>query len=112
MSQWSRLSESDPAYRAYRAEVKATGPTCGICGHPGALSVDHRESPAGHPPDIARALALNPSNWQPAHGVEGCSQCPPNRSRDRRRRGQPRRCNQAKGDRAKATEPGRQSREW
>jgi hypothetical protein len=98
MSAWSRIAELDPAYRRYREQVKATGPTCTICGHPGARSVDHWRSPARYP-TIAVQLALDPANWRPSHGIEGCYLCPPNNSRDRRRRGQPRRCNQEKGAR-------------
>jgi hypothetical protein len=99
MSAWSRIAELDPAYRRYRAWVKATGPTCAICGHPGALSVDHWRAPARYP-TIAVQLALDPANWRPAHGIEGCYQCPPNPSRDKRRRGNPTRCNQSKGAKA------------
>lgn len=75
------------------AEVQATGPTCGICGHPGSDSLDHIR-----PVSLYPELAKDPTNLRPVHGVNGCPHCPPNTSRDKRRNGQPRRCNQSKGN--------------
>ena len=71
-------------YRRNRAIVLATSRVCVICGHDGSNSTDHLVSPTlgGHP----NALA----NLAPAHGVEGCSVCPPVR-------GKRRKCNQEKG---------------
>ena len=105
MSEWTRLADT-PQYRAALATVKATRPTCGICGHPGADTLDHI-IPISQAPDLAR----DPGNWQPAHGVNGCPMCPPNPSSDRRRRGKPQRCNQAKGNKVGHTISPR-SRHW
>jgi 5-methylcytosine-specific restriction endonuclease McrA len=103
MSKWTYDSR---AYRKTLAQVQATGPICWLCGHPGSDTLDH-VIPASVAPD----LAGDPSNWKPAHGVNGCPHCPPTVSADRRRHGQPRRCNQSRGNRTPATQT-RRSRAW
>ena len=108
-AKWQRLTAP------HRAAWANANLPCAICGkpinytlrHPNrwALTVDHRIPRwAGGPP-------LDPANWQPAHGVNGCPMCPPNPSRDRRRRGKPQRCNQAKGNKLGHTISPR-SRHW
>lgn len=110
MSEWSRLADT-PQYRAYLREIKATGPICHICKHPGSTSIDHAIPPSRFP-HMARALARDPNNWLPAHGNEGCPYCPPNPSRNPQQRGQPTRCNQAKGDSLTPKQPSPRSRRW
>jgi 5-methylcytosine-specific restriction endonuclease McrA len=83
MSRWSRLADSR-GYRRYLGEIKATGATCVLCGHPGSTSVHHLIPPSRFP-EMAKELASDPANWAPAHGVEGCPTCG-------------RRCNQSQGD--------------
>jgi 5-methylcytosine-specific restriction endonuclease McrA len=104
MSKWTYDSR---AYRKALAEVQATGPICHICGHPGSDSLDHVL-----PASLFPELAGDPSNWRPVHGVNGCPQCPPNPSADKRRNGQPRRCNQQRGVRLIMPETSRRSRAW
>ena len=87
-------------------EFLAAHPICWLCGHPGADQIDHD-------PPVSKApwLAYDRAHWRPAHGVRGCPLCPPTVSSDKRRHGQPRRCNQAKGDRpAQPSSP--RSRRW
>jgi hypothetical protein len=96
MSQWTRLADSR-AYRRRLAEIQANGETCVLCGHGGSTSIHHLIPPSRFP-DQARALARDPANWAPAHGVEGCPVCPPTTSADKRRDGQPQRCNQRQGN--------------
>jgi hypothetical protein len=91
MSRWS----ADSAwYRRTKAEYLAAHPICWICGHPGADQIDHYIAVSKAP-----WLAMVVSNWRPAHGVRGCPLCPPTVSADKRRHGQPRRCNQSRGNR-------------
>lgn len=104
MSQWTYDSRR---YRKALAEVQATGPICWLCGHPGSDTLDHVI-----PASIAPELAGEPSNWRPAHGVKGCSQCPPNTSGDKRRNGQPQRCNQSRGNKLELPQQTRRSRVW
>jgi 5-methylcytosine-specific restriction endonuclease McrA len=54
------VSYKSSAYREYRAKIQATGPTCHLCGEPGADSVDHD-------PPLARGGADGPWRWRPAH---------------------------------------------
>lgn len=92
LSQWSVDIPAE-----VRLEFLALHPVCGICGHPippGTGQIDHIISPKQRP-DLAWVV----SNWQAAHGIKGCTVCPPTRSRDKRRNGKRRKCNQAKGDR-------------
>jgi len=103
----SKWTYDSTAYRRALAEVQATGPICWICGHAGSDSLDHVI-----PASVAPELAGEPSNWRPAHGVNGCAQCPPNLSGDRRRRGQPRRCNQSRGVSLTMPQQTRRSRQW
>jgi hypothetical protein len=110
MSRWSRLADT-PAYRRRLGEIKANGETCVICGHPGSTSIHHLIPPSRYP-WMARELARDPANWAPAHGVEGCPLCPPNRSRDKRRNGQPQRCNQTQGNKLEPARPSPRSRRW
>lgn len=104
MSRWTHDSRT---YRQALAVIQATGPACWICGHPGADSIDH-----AIPASIAPDLAADPANWRPAHGVHGCPLCPPNPSSDRRRAGQPRRCNQQRGNNLQPPTQTRRSRAW
>ncbi len=55
-----RAAYADAEYRRARAVVKATGPTCWLCGKPGADTLDHVT------PLAAGGLNV-PSNWAPAH---------------------------------------------
>lgn len=103
----SQHSYDSRQWRAYVALVKATGPTCWICGHPGSTQGDHRL-----PVSLYPELAADPANWVPAHGIEGCPYCPPNSSSDKRRNGQPQRCNQAKGAKLQPPRPPVTSRRW
>jgi 5-methylcytosine-specific restriction endonuclease McrA len=104
MSRWTHDSRR---YRQALALVQATGPDCWICGHPGSDTIDH-----AIPASLAPDLAAEPSNWRPAHGVNGCPQCPPNPSTDKRRNGQPRRCNQQRSNRLQLPQQTRRSRAW
>lgn len=76
----SRWTHDSRRYRKWLAEVKATGPTCYICGHPGSTE-GHHVPPASLYPE----LAGDPATWKPAHGVRGCPVCG-------------RRCNQEQGN--------------
>lgn len=103
MSRWSARGS---VYQAKAAAFLAVYTVCWICGHGGADSIDHV-----FPVSLFPHLRMVTSLWRPAHGVNGCPQCPPNRSRDKRRNGQPRRCNQER--QAKLGSPqSRQSRAW
>ena len=104
MSRWTHDSR---AYRKALRQVQATGPICHICGHPGSDSLDH-----ALPASLYPELAGEPSNWRPAHGIRGCAQGPPNPSTDRRRRGQPRRCNQQRSNKLTLPTQTRRSRAW
>lgn len=103
MSRWTADSWW---YRQAKRDFLAANTTCWLCGHGGADTIDHII-----PASAAPHLRFEVRNWKPAHGVNGCLQCPPNPSRDRRRRGQPRRCNQARGNRLTMTQT-RRSRDW
>jgi 5-methylcytosine-specific restriction endonuclease McrA len=103
----SKHTYDSRAYRKALALVQATGPTCHICGHPGSDSLDHRLSASLYP-----ELRGDPANWVPCHGINGCPYCPPNTSRDKRRNGQPQRCNQAKGNKLELPRPPVTSRRW
>jgi 5-methylcytosine-specific restriction endonuclease McrA len=103
MSRWSADSRW---YRKAKVEYLAAHPTCWICGHGGADQIDHL-IPVSKAPDLAMVVA----NWRPAHGVRGCATCPPTVSADKRRHGQPRRCNQARGNRP-PTPSSPRSRRW
>jgi hypothetical protein len=90
-------------------EFLAAYPTCWLCHHhipPGTGQIDHLV-----PVSVAPELAMVVANWRPAHGVAGCTTCPPTVSSDKRRHGQPRRCNQARGNR-QHTPPSPRSRRW
>lgn len=89
-------------------EFLAAHPVC-WCGHhipPGTGQIDHII-----PVSVAPELARNPSNWRAAHGVAGCPECPPNTSSDKRRHGQPTRCNQSRGTKPPTPHSPR-SRSW
>ena len=85
----------------------AANPNCWLCGHPGADQVDH-----AIPTSIAPDLAMDPSNWRPAHGVRGCPLCPKTVSADKRRHGKSRKCNQAKGSKLNYQPDRPTSRRW
>lgn len=97
LSEWTKLADC-PAYRAYTREVKATGATCVLCGHPGSTSTHHLVPPSRFPA-MARELARNPANWAPAHGVEKCPTCGVA-------------CNQVQGDSLTPKRRSPQSRRW
>jgi hypothetical protein len=103
MSRWSADSRW---YRKAKAEFLTAHPTCWICGHDGADQIDH-VIPVSVVPELAMVVA----NWRPAHGVNGCPECPPTVSADKRRHGQPRRCNQARGTKPDLP-PSPRSRRW
>jgi hypothetical protein len=103
VSQWTADSTW---YRRAKAAFLAANTICWVCGHGGADQVDHVI-----PASVAPELRFEPSNWRPAHGVRGCPQCPPNPSTDKRRNGQPRRCNQSRGA-SMALPDLRRSRVW
>lgn len=90
----SKHSYDSKAWREYTAWVQATGPTCHICGHPGATTGHHRI-----PTSLAPDLAGDPANWVPAHGVEGCATCGM-------------KCNQAQGNKLQPVKPPVTSRRW
>jgi hypothetical protein len=102
----SRWSADSRWYRKAKAEYLAAHPTCWICGHPGADQIDHVIHAS-----VAPWLRFDPANWRPAHGVNGCAECPPTVSADKRRHGQPRRCNQQRGTKQTVTMSPR-SRRW
>ena len=105
----SRHTADSTWYRKASKEYLAAHPTCWLCTHPitpGTGQIDHVV-----PVSVAPELAMVVANWRPAHGVAGCSQCPPTVSADKRRHGQVRRCNQARGVRPPTTHSPR-SRRW
>lgn len=58
------------AYRRALATIKATGPACVLCHHPGSDSIHHQLATSLYP-----EVADDPANWLPAHGVAGCPVC-------------------------------------
>ena len=103
----SRHTFDSPEYRQALAHIQATGPLCVICRHPGSDSIHHL-----HPTSQYPELAADPRNWYPSPGINGCPHCPPNNSRDKRRRGKPRRCNQEQGSKLHLPQPTPQARRW
>jgi hypothetical protein len=73
VSQWTRLADSR-AYRRRLREIQDNAETCVLCGHRGSTSIHHLIPPSRFP-HMAKALAQDPANWAPAHGVEGCGVC-------------------------------------
>lgn len=81
----SQHTEDGARYRRARRAFLQANPYCWICGHPGADTVDHAI------PRSVRRTKLEITNWRAAHGVKGCTHCPPKAD------GRPARCNQDRG---------------
>jgi 5-methylcytosine-specific restriction endonuclease McrA len=81
----SRHTEDGARFRRARKAFLERNPTCWICGHGGADTIDHKV------PRSVRRTSLDITNWRPAHGVHGCRTCKPHSD------GRPRRCNQERG---------------
>jgi len=88
-----RQAHSHSRYRRVRKAILARDPTCWLCGHGGADTLDHVI-----PVSKAPQLAQDPTNLRPAHGVAGCPTCG-------------RRCNQERGNGPPARATTR-SRDW
>ncbi len=81
----SKHTEEGARYRRARLRFLSVYTTCWICGHEGANTIDHVV------PRSIRRTRLDIANWRAAHGVDGCSTCPPHGD------GRLRKCNQERG---------------
>jgi 5-methylcytosine-specific restriction endonuclease McrA len=102
---------SSTAFRKVaRLVVARDGQICGICGHGGAITVDHIISAKDWPPGVPGLD--NPDNLRAAHGSRGvgehnpCHECDPTRWPNGRH------CNQSKGAGTPVIPQEHHSRTW
>ena len=82
----SSVGRSGHKYRLARQQVLDACDICHLCGHGGSTDADHIIPLAVWPDQ-----PVDPALMAPAHGIDGCWECP------RKPDGRPRRCNQERG---------------